>query len=67
MLGQALKEAGVPRQEIILASKIGRYGTDEFDFRCECVMIRETGCCGRRQWEVGVELFASHEMGSVEG
>lgn len=46
VLGKALKAAGVPREDIVLATKVGRYGADTFDFRCAwgtpplCGMLR---------------------------
>ena len=35
VLGRALKD--LPREQIIVATKVGRYGTDTFDFSAERV------------------------------
>ncbi|RMZ53252.1 hypothetical protein APUTEX25_005241 [Auxenochlorella protothecoides] len=32
VLGQALRDAGLPRDQFVLATKVGRYGQDTFDF-----------------------------------
>ncbi|GAX84472.1 hypothetical protein CEUSTIGMA_g11892.t1 [Chlamydomonas eustigma] len=59
MLGKAL--AGLPRSEIIISTKVGRYGQDHFDFSAERVSASVEESLGRLQTNY-IDLIQCHDI-----
>lgn len=59
VLGRALKD--LPRSEIVVATKVGRYGVDEFDFSAETVTESIHKSLERLQTDV-IDLIQCHDI-----
>lgn len=59
VLGKALR--GIPRDSYILATKVGRYGADAFDFSADRVMKSVDGSLGRLGVD-HVDLIQCHDI-----
>ena len=63
MLGQALRD--LPRDEIIVATKVGRYGQDDFDFSAQKVTESVHESLKRLQIPY-VDLIQCHDIEFVD-
>lgn len=59
VLGRALQ--GLPRDQIVLATKVGRYGPEEFDFSADCVTAGVHESLKRLQVDY-VDLIQTHDI-----